>query len=266
MISQRALALMRCPHCSHPELKIGTERLPTLTCPACEVHYPFVDGILDMVPPSEAPEPGSYRTETLANIVAGVYDTAAPLMSLGLWRCSPLRWVDSENRALGRANGGVYVRAPISTGMVLDSVLADYHDVTIFGFDRSFNMLRQAAKRLSGIDHPVQLMRVDYVNLPLRDGVVDSLQSFNGLQAFQRRVETLTEFRRCLVDDGYLSGSALIRGEESFSDAILDRLERSGIYPMPRTAQFLRNDFANAHLDHIHFETHGAVMFYYTVV
>lgn len=262
MISARTLALMRCPHCHHAELRLGSQRLPALWCTGCEARYPIVDGIPDMIPPSEAPEPGTYRTETLANLLAGISDAGAPLLSATLWQCSPLRWVDSENRALGRANGGVYLRAPMGTGMLLEHALADYHDLQIVGIDRSWNMLRKAQRRLAASGRRVQLMRAEWTHLPLRDGVVDSIQSLNGLQIFGRRVDSLRELRRCLRAGGHISGSALIRGQKALTDAVLERLERYGVYPMLRTPEFLLQDLHAAALQGVHYETRGAVMFF----
>jgi uncharacterized protein YbaR (Trm112 family)/SAM-dependent methyltransferase len=262
MISSSLLAMLRCPQCHHEELALGSKRLPTLDCPSCKTQYPIVDGIPDLIPPRETPEPGVYRTETLLNLVAGVYHLGAPVLSLAVWRCPPLRWVDSENRALGRANGGVYLRAPLSTGLVLDKVTASYHDVTILGVDRSWNMLRQAKKRLAHLKQPVHLLRADYENLPLRPGVVDSMQSFNGLQTFLNRQATLSEFKRCLKQGGFLSGSALVRGQEYIADATLDRLEQSGIYPMLRAPEFLLHDLEAADFLELRHELHGAIMFF----
>lgn len=262
LISSNLLALLRCPQCHHEELVIGSKRLPTLECTSCLAQYPIIDGIPDLIPPREIPEPGVYRTQTLLNLVAGVYHLGAPLLSLAVWRCPPLKWVDSENRALGRANGGVYLRAPLSTGLVLDQVTARYHDVTILGVDRSWNMLRQAKKRLAHLDHPVHLIRADYGNLPFKTGVVDSLQSFNGLQTFLDRQRTLGEFKRCIRDGGFLSGSALVRGQEFIADVTLDRLEQSGIYPMLRAPEFLLHDLENAEFAKLRHELHGAIMFF----
>lgn len=262
MLTSHQLDLLQCPSCSHDTLTLGARRYPSLDCAACSTRYPIVDGIPDMLPPNDSHKPGTYRTETLSNLVAGVYHTAAPLLSLGIWNCSPLRWVDSENRALGRANGGVYLRAPISTGLVLDKIVANYHDVTLIGADRSWNMLRQAAHRLRHITPAPLLLRVDYERMPFKPGVIDSLQSFNGLQTFQDRAATLTEFKRCLKEGGFLSGSALVRGQEVIADATLERLEQSGVYPMLRAPEFLLRDLEQAALGSLHHETHGAVMFY----
>ena len=264
MISQEILRLMRCPACHHADLQLTARRHPSLECVKCRHTYPIVDGILDMVLPEEVPSPGQYRTEGLFNFIAGFYDVVAPAMSMAIWRCGPMHWVDSENRALGRANGGVYLKAPLGTGLVLDRVLAPYHEVTILGVDRSWKMLEQAAKRFEKLKthHTLQLIRADYENLPFRPNAVDAIQSVNGIQAFPKRVEALKEFKRCVRHGGYLSGSSLIRGQEALADTTLARLERYGVYPMLRTAEFLLRDFQHAKLRQIEFETHGAVMFF----
>lgn len=262
MINHDILALLRCPACHHPELHVGSGRRPELVCEGCQARYPIVDGIIDMMPRQSAPEPGYYRTETLFNLIAGVYDLVAPVMSMGIWRCSPLRYIDSENRALGRANGGVYLAAPIGTGIVLDQVLTDYHDVTVIGVDQSWKMLRKAKQRLADHDQPVHLIRGTATNLPLRDDTVDSVQSVNGLHTFSDRKAAITEFIRCLHPDGFLSGTALVRGEQGIADRLLDRYERYGVYPLLRTPEFLTQELDGQRLEHLHYETHGAVMFY----
>ncbi len=261
-ISHETLALMQCPSCAHPDLYIRGARLPELGCPSCDLTYPILDGIPDMVPPTDTPTPGTYRTETWSNLTAGSYDMIAPLMSAGVWNCSPLRFVDSENRALGRANHGVYLKAPIGTGLVLRRVLADYHKVHILGVDRSWNMLRQAQRHLRHSGHTLQLFRVDYSHLPFKPGVIQSAQSFNGVHAFRDRHEALQELKRCLVPGGFMSGSALVRGNEAVADFMLDQLERWGVYPMLRTAELFRQEFSQLGLSHLTHETHGAVMFY----
>jgi ubiquinone/menaquinone biosynthesis C-methylase UbiE/uncharacterized protein YbaR (Trm112 family) len=262
MIPYQILSLMRCPSCLHPELGLSPARLPALQCTACDAQYPIVDGIADMVPQATSRMPGAYRTETFSNVIAPFYDMIAPVMSVAFWRCSPLRYVDSENHALGRANGGVYLKAPIGTGIVLDQVLADYHDLTIVGMDRSWKMLRQAQRRFERSPVPVTLLRVDFERLPFLDGTVDSTQSLNGLHTFQDRVNTLLEMSRCLKPGGYLSGTSLIRGQETLADLALARYERAGVFPMLRSAEFLLQDLRHAGVQDLSFETQGAVMFF----
>lgn len=262
MIRRKILENLCCPSCDDAPVTLGSGRRPQLVCEDCGHHYPIVDGIPDMVAPDREPNPGSYRTETLANVIAGIYDFVAPVMSLAIWRCSPLRYVDHENRALGRAQGGIYVEAPVGTGLTLSPVVADHHDVTIIGIDKSWNMLSKARKRLSDLPVDVQLIRADYANLPLRDGVVRSLQSLNGLHGFTDRAAVLDEFYRCLGNRGFLSGSALVRAQTDVADAFLERYERYGIYPMLRSPEFLLQEVQSSAFRHVHFETYGAVMFF----
>lgn len=262
ILTSKVLDLMQCPHCQHPELIIGSRREPELECTGCGATYPIVDGIPDMTPPQASPDPGGYRTETLFNMIAGVYDPISPLMSAGIWNCSPLRFIDSENRALGRANGGVYLKAPISTGIVLSQAIAPYHDATIIGVDRSWQMLRRSARRFAHSSLPVQLMRVDYNAMPFKAQSVTSLQSINGIHTFPDRIGALMEFKRCLADGGFLSGTALVRGSEPLVDIVLERFERMGVYPMLRTFELFHKEFQDAQLQSIRYETHGAVMFY----
>lgn len=262
MISTDVFDCLRCPSCGEDDLHFGSGRRPEVVCSACEHAYPIIDSIADMKAPDSAPAPGQYRTETLFNLIAGIYDVVAPVMSLGVWRCSPLRYVDIQNQALGRANGGVLIAAPIGTGVVLSSVLADYHDITIIGIDQSWKMLGQARERFEGSGHNLQLIRADYENLPLRDDVADVVQSLNGLHTFTDRTSILSEFVRCLKPEGLLTGSALVRGQEMVADTVLDRYERYGVYPLLRTAEFLRREIAEQPLIELNFETHGAVMFY----
>ncbi len=262
MLSNSLLDLLQCPSCEDPRLELGSDRRPALVCVGCEQRFPIIDGIPDMTPPQKMPAPGDYRTETLFNLIAGVYDLVAPLMSLGVWRCSPLRYVDMANQAVGRANGGVLVAAPIGTGVPLDRVLAGYHDVTVIGVDRSWKMLRKAARRFEKSGHQIQLIRASVEHLPFRDGVVQSIHSPNGLHAFSDRPATLDEFGRCLSDGGFLTGSALVRGQEGVADTLLDRYERYGVYPLLRTAELLARELEHAPFEQVNFSTYGAVMFY----
>jgi ubiquinone/menaquinone biosynthesis C-methylase UbiE/uncharacterized protein YbaR (Trm112 family) len=262
MLSSHVLDLLQCPSCEDSKLEIGSDRRPSLVCVGCEQRFPIVDGIIDMTPPQKTPAPGNYRTETLFNLIAGVYDLVLPMMSLGVWRCSPLRYIDMANQAVGRANGGVMLAAPVGTGSPLDKVLAPYHDLKVIGIDQSWKMLRKAKKRFEDTDHDVQLIRASFQHLPFRDGVMQSIHSLNGIHTFEQRMTTLREFARCLEDDGFLGGSALVRGQEGVADTLLDRYERYGVYPLLRTAEFLTRELGEAPFRDVHFATYGAVMFF----
>lgn len=262
MISRDILDLLSCPACGEGDLVNGSSRRPTLRCSACDQEYPFVDGIPELVDPSHRREPGSYRTETLFDAIAGVYDLAAPAMSVGVWNCDPLRYVDSENRALGRGNGGVFLEFPVGTGLVLDRVLADYHDLTILAVDSSRKMLKKARKRLEGRSHRIQLVRAMPSKLPVRNGVVDSVQSLNGLHAFTQRAALVKEMLRVSKPGGFISGTAIVRGERAAADLVLERFERYGVFPLLRRSHYLVEELKACGLENVHWETHGAALFF----
>lgn len=261
VISTQALEVLRCPDC-FGTLSIGGGRRPSLSCDDCFEEFAIVDGIPDLTSNKRTPVPGHYRTETLSNVIAGVYDVAAPLMSLSIWQCSPLRYVDAGNVALGRANPGIHVEAPVGTGLVLDSVLAPYHDVQVIGFDPSWKMLKRAKKRLERHGEKVQLVRADLDNLPMADHSASAVQSLNGLHALVERTDALRSFARVTKPGGYVGGTCLIRGQEITADAVLDRYERWGVFPMLRTAEFLVEEMRNSPLKDVQFTTHGAVLFW----
>lgn len=261
MIERTLLDILACPLCGGEELHYGGSRHPSLVCDDCGQVYPIVDGIPDFVT-EVATVPGSYRTETLYDAIAGVYDLAAPVMSLSVWNCDPLRYVDSENRALGRANGGLFLEIPIGTGLVLDKVLANYHDVRVIAIDTSWRMLRRAQKRLARHDHSIQLLRARPTHLPLRRNVIDSVQSLNGLHAFTNRSAVVSEMARVARPGGFMSGALLVRGERLSADLVLERFERYGVFPLLRTAPYVVEELRSSHVDDLHWETHGAALFY----
>lgn len=261
MIRRDLIERLQCTVCGGAELGLGAARRPTLQCGECEASFPIVDGIVDMVAPRSAGRPGEYRTDTVPDLLGGMVDLAAPVMSLAVWHCSPLRYVDVTHRAIGRANPGVFLDAPIGTGIVLERVLASYHDVMVIGVDSSWKMLRKAWRRFRN-DPRVHLVRARLDDLPLRPGTVDSIQSLNGLHGVTDRERTLAEFRRVARPGAYLSGTALIRGQELVADVVLDRYERWGMLPMLRTAEFLVAQMRAAGMQDVHFETHGAVLFF----
>ena len=262
MIPRKILDLLECPACRQSSLVNGSARRPTLDCDSCGHTYAVVDGIPELVDPEHRREPGSYRTETLFDAIAGLYDYAAPAMSVGVWNCDPLRYVDSENRALGRGNGGVYLEVPSGTGLVLDRVLAEYHDVTILLVDSSRKMLRKARKRLEGHPQTIQLIRAEPSRLPVRSGVVDSVQSLNGLHTFTDRVSIVREMLRIARPEGFISGTAIVRGERAAADLVLERFERYGVFPLLRRAHFLIEELKASGLENVHWETHGAALFF----
>ena len=261
MSRSELIEVLRCTVCSHDELKLGAGRRPALGCDQCSASFPIIDGIVDMVAANDVAQPGNYRTDTVPELIGGMVDVAAPFMSTAVWHCSPLRYVDVTHRAVGRAEDGLYVAAPIGTGIVLDRVLAHYHRATVVGVDSSLKVLRKAARRFRD-DPRVHLVRANLNNLPLRSGAAQSVQSLHGLHTVTDRERTITEFVRVSADDAFVSGTALVRGQELVADAVLDRYERWGLLPMLRTPEFIVTQLRACGLSDVRFETHGAMLFF----
>jgi ubiquinone/menaquinone biosynthesis C-methylase UbiE/uncharacterized protein YbaR (Trm112 family) len=265
MIPKSVLDMMQCAACGHPDLGLGARRQPELVCESCGERYPFVDGIPDMVPRSTVQKYRYYRTDTLLNLIAPAYDLVAPLMSLAIWQCPPMRYVDMAYRSVGRSQGGVYLECPINTGLVLGHLKPRWFSGTILAIDSSWKMLHRARERFErlGMGEQVTLLRGDPENLPLRPGCIRSLQSPNGLHCFHDRARVLEEFDRVLEEGGYFSGSTLVRGQGALADAILDTYERYGIFPMLRSREYviqeLQNQLGYPALRH---ETYGSVFFF----
>lgn len=266
MISKQVLDVMECPACRHSDLGIGTRRQPDLVCESCGERYPFEDGIPDMVPRTRVQEYRYYRTDTLLNLIAPIYDVAAPLMSMAIWQCSPVRYVDLAHKAVGRSNGGIFLECPIGTGFLLGHIRADHISGPFVGVDSSMAMLKRAKARFEsiGMENRVTLMRCDPSNLPFAEGAIRSLQSTNGLHAFHDRTSALDEFRRVIEPGGNLSGSVLIRGQKPVADALLAAYERYGVFPMLRSREYTIQEFKE-HLSfpHLRHETYGAVLFFH---
>jgi ubiquinone/menaquinone biosynthesis C-methylase UbiE/uncharacterized protein YbaR (Trm112 family) len=265
MIPKSVLDMMQCAACGHPDLGLGARRQPELVCEGCGERYPFVDGIPDMVPRSTVQKYRYYRTDTVLNLIAPAYDGLAPLMSLAVWQCPPMRYVDMAYRAIGRAQGGVFLECPINTGMVLGHIQPRWFKGTLLGIDSSWKMLQKARDRFEalGMGDQVTLLRGDPENLPLRPGSVRSLQSTNGLHCFHDRARVLEEFDRVLEAGGYCAGSTLVRGQGALADAILNTYERYGIFPMLRSREYVIQELRN-HLGYekMRHETYGSVLFY----
>ena len=265
MIPKKVLDIMECPACHHPDLGIGTRRQPDLICEGCGERYPIVDGIPDMVPRKKAQQYRYYRTDTLLNLIAPIYNLTAPMMSLAVWQCSPLRYVDVAHKALGRSDGGAYLECPVGTGLLLGHIRAEHISGPLIGVDSSWKMLHQARERFEsrGMGQRVTLLRADPEALPFRQGVIRSLQTVNGLHAFHDRLKALGEFDRVLEGGGYFAGSALVRGQNAVADALLATYERYGVFPMLRSREFVIAEIERVvGYPELRHETYGAVLFF----
>lgn len=264
MIPSELIDILVCPSCSSDTVTLGAGRYPDLVCASCRSRYPVVDGIADLVPQQGGKPLKHYRTESLFDAVAKHYDHAVLLMSLLVWKCSPLRFVDWAHRGMGRTSRGPILVSPVGTGLLLRHVFGEHCDFPIVAIDISRKMLRRAQKRFerSNINNVI-LIRAEPEHLPFRGGSFDTVMSMNGVSAFHNREQALSETRRVLSPSGRIVGTSLCRGLERSADKMLDQYERWGIYPILRSKDYLVKELSQAfRVPHIRSETHGAVVFY----
>ena len=265
MIPRSVLELLQCAACAQPGLALGGGLPAELICEGCGERYPFVQGIPDLIPRSAGEKYRYYRTDTLRNLIAPFYDLIAPLMSLGLWQCPPLRYVDAAHRAVGRTGTGVYLECPVGTGLVLAHIRAEHINGPLIGVDSSWKMLRRAQRRFeaAGMADRVTLLRADPEHLPFQDQVIRSLQSVNGLHGFHDRAQVLGEFNRILEPGGHIAGSTLVRGYGPLADLILEKYEQYGVFPMLRSREYVIQELNDLlAYPHVRRETYGAVFFF----
>lgn len=264
MIRKEILEILVCPTCRADAIGLGGGRFPELVCGTCGTVYPFDKGVVDMRRRAEGKPVQHYRTESLYDMIASWYDVAAPLMSLAVWNCPPLRYIDWAHRAVGRAEGGRLLVNPVGTGLILGHVHSVHTDFPIVGVDVSRRMLRKAHARFekAGIEN-VALIRAEPENLPFADGAFRGVMSMNGLNGFHERKSALAELTRTLDAGGTAAGSALCRGLGPLADRVLAQYERWGIYPILRSREFLIEELRGAFgVDHVEFATWGAVVFF----
>lgn len=264
MVTREILDIIRCPSCRADAIGIGGRRHPELQCGDCGAVYPVVDGIADLTPRHEGKPVRHYRTESLYNAIAPVFDYAFPVMSLLVWHCPPLRYVDWAHRAVGRATGGKLLVHPVGTGFVLGHVQSPHTQFPVVAVDVSWRMLRRAKERFERAGHEnITLIRAEPEHLPLAEDSFRCVMSFNGLNGFYDRGRALSEMVRVGEPHCWMAGSALCRGLERSADRVLSRYERWGVYPILRSREFLIKELSQAFgVERIQFETHGAVVYY----
>ena len=268
MIPKNILTVISCPSCGADEIGVGGKRHPELECGACGVSYPIVKGIPDLTPRFAGEPLRHYRTETLYDAIAPIFDVSFPAMSLLVWNCPPLRYVDWAHRALGRGEGGLLLTCPVGTGFLLNHVQSVHTQYPIVATDISWRMLFRAKSRFerSGATN-ITLIRADPAHLPFAPGSFRSVMTLNGLNGFHDRDRALSELLRITEAKGWIAGSALCRGLERTADRVLNRYEKWGIYPILRGREFLLSELEQAFKARdLRFETYGAVVFFITEV
>ncbi len=264
MIPREVLDIIVCPTCKADDL--GLEDRPTIRfeCGACGAYYPVIDGIPDLAPRASNDTAPHYRTEKLYDTIAPIFDLAFPLMSMTVWNCPPLRYVDWAHRAMGRGEDGLLLTSPVGTGFILKHVQSVHTQFPIVATDVSWRMLRKAQARFKrGGNSNITLIKAEPAALPFKDGVFRSVMTLNGVSGFYDREEALGELARVSQPGGWVAGSGLCRGLERLADRVLNQYEKWGVYPILRSREFLISELTTVLNDpEIRFETHGATVFF----
>jgi SAM-dependent methyltransferase len=264
MIPREIFEILVCPSCGADAIRIGGGRYPELECTSCEAVYPIVEGIPDLTPRRAGQPARHYRTEALYDAIAPIVDYVIPAVSLGLWKCPPLRYVDWCHRAFGRAQGGRLLVNPVGTGLLIKHVWGGYIDFPVVAVDTSWKMLKRAQARFERRGTGgITFIRAEPENLPFAEDSFSAVLSINGLNGFHDREAALGEMIRIARKDGVIAGSTLCRGLERAADRMLNQYERWGIYPILRSREYLVRELIEAfEVSDVTFETYGAAMFY----
>jgi SAM-dependent methyltransferase len=166
-----------------------------------DLTYPILDGIIDLCPESHDRISASYDK------VANRYDpyitsSTVPMRVVGriFWGFASDRDpMDKVLALLPDRFDGVLLDVPVGTGVFTASLYS------------------RARFMEQGIVH-VPLLKADAANLPVRDGVVDTVLSMNGWHAFVDKQRTVSEIRRVLRKDGRLVACGYIQGARRLSD------------------------------------------------
>lgn len=234
------------------------------TCDNCKQSYNYENKVLDLIE-NNSPQADrkKYHTELLSDRISSFYDLVVPAMSLGIWQCSPLRFLDHTHHALGQANHAFLLALPISTGSALQYALSNYHNINIVAVDSSLKMLKRAAKKFKH-NKNIIFVRANPDALPFQNNTFRVVQSINGLYTFDHRGDVFDDIHRVLEKGGSFQGTTIIHGQNRATDFILDQYQNYGVIPPLRTIDFLMNEISTYGFKKPTFETHGAVAFFHT--
>lgn len=222
-------AIYVCPRCQGQL----TLRDDSLDCVACQVHYPFVDGIPDFLAgdPAQSDHPvlrGIKLIDWLAPIYESRFWYPLVLNLYGGWRCTTLeRLVAQVSDTLGLVDGPV-LDAACGPG-TFGRRVADQVD-QVCGVDISLGMLRQGATYVER-DHldNVQFARARVEALPFPDALFGAAICCGSLHLFQDTVQALCEIGRTMESGAPLAGMTFIAGD-------------GGVLQFPRIREHVEED------------------------
>lgn len=221
---------MRCPGCCESRLRLDAAGI---LCPACGMHYPLRDGILDVLGTDCAAEVITpFQRIMQTPLVVSIYERM--WRRLGYFIASS-RSFDKEVQTIIRFLCGQ------ETGRVLDLAcgtgvftrpLARHARGVVIGFDLSWPMLFHARRLLAreGLKNVI-LMRGTAFHLPFIAGAFPCVNCCGALHLFDQPDLALREIERVLHCSGHFSAQTTIRPEHAGGIAyLLERFIRFGFF------------------------------------
>lgn len=197
-------------------------------------------------------EPGFYTVlpETAAapyDRKAAVYDAVVGrwIYNRVFWGTSPASHTRFARAALDAAGQGAFAEAGCGSLLFTAAMHREPRAGTTLLVDRSVQMLRRAARRLSGSRPNLARLHADIGTLPMRSAAFASVLCLNVLHVTGEVARMTTELARILEPGGRLFIAALVRTGR-WSDSYMRMLERMGELAAPMTRADLCERVAGA--------------------
>jgi ubiquinone/menaquinone biosynthesis C-methylase UbiE len=223
------LSYMRCPRCKGSPL---VERQGGIFCAVCHQLYSFESGILDMIGDSSDEMITPFQRLMQTHLIVSIYEK--------IWR--RIGYFIASSRSFSKEMQTVlHLGAGKRRGFVLDLAcgtgiftrpLSRSSEGIVVGLDLSRPMLKQASRMIlkSSIDNIV-LIRASVFSMPFNDNVFKYINCCGALHLFDDPCSALTEIKRILSPQGYLSVQTTIKPTHSAGMAsFLDRYIRFGFF------------------------------------
>lgn len=175
-----------------------------------------------------------------------------------LWGGDVKRYYESMAAIAELPAGGSVVDCPCGAGPAFRAAPASVRYVAV---DLSPSMLRRARKRAAARDLPgVELVQADATDLPLPTESTDLFLSYWGLHCFPEPAAALVEAARVLKPDGRLVGAALVRGQDSLRQRLIQ--PGRGDFGRPGTQAEIESWLTAAGFETTDIERSGPMLFF----
>jgi SAM-dependent methyltransferase len=206
---------LRCPATYAERLSV---RGRAVECGDCGRRWPQTHGVLDLLADGASrPVPAQRVMES--TIYSLGYETLfRPRLTRIVTRQGIPDAIDLHRAMLRLRGVSTVLDVACGTGNFTRAIAAEAPDALVIGVDRSWPMLREAARLAPGGDW----VRCDAVQLPFRDASMDRVHCSGALHLFDDVDAVLREFHRVLRPDGRLVVGTFVEA----SNARIRRLQR----------------------------------------